>query len=165
MTFQVRHPVVLNQYCTFYASSAETFPVAAGKVVKLVGETTDGRAIVDVVSTASSDVAFGFLMQKVKEESSENPPGFRYRSDLGASDCFKGDPCGVAHGPGAVYETDQYVDNGSDGIAVGTLLYVDNDGKLEDTNADSGANVAIAISGLTAAQVTAGAMLRIKSLL
>jgi hypothetical protein len=165
MTFLIRHEVVANQYCSFYVSSSESFPIAAGTVVKLVGETTDGRAIVDVVTDAQNDVAFGFLMQKVREESSENPPGFRYRSDLGSSDCFKGDPCGVAHGPGAIYETDQYVDNGGDGIAVGTLLYVDDDGKLEDTQADTGTLVGIAISGLSIAEAAAGKLLRFKSLI
>jgi hypothetical protein len=164
MTFQVRHPLVENQFSSFNASTGESLPIPAGVLVKIVGETSDGRAIVDVVSDAQNDQVYGWLMQKVKAESSEMPPGFRFRSDMGSSDAFVGDPVGVAMGPGAVYETDQYVDNGADGIAAGTLLYCDDDGKLEDTQTDSGALVAIAMNSLTAADVTAGKMLRIKAL-
>lgn len=164
MTFQVRHPIVENQFSSFDADTSETLPIPAGRLVKIVGTTSDGRALVDLVSDAANDQVYGWLMQKVKEESSELPPGFRFRSDFGSSDAFKGDPVGVAMGPGAVYETDQYVDNGSDGIAAGTVLYMDDDGKIEDTNADSGPAVAIAMMTLTAAEVTAGAMLRIKAL-
>lgn len=166
MTFQLRHPVVENQFSSFDSSSSETFPIAAGKLVKIVGETSDGRALVDVVDNASADTVYGWLMQKVKEESSELPPGFRFKSDMGSSDAFSGDPVGVAMGHGAVYETDQYVDEGSDGITAGTLLYCDNDGKLSDSNADSApAAAAEAMQTLTAAEATAGKMLRIKALI
>lgn len=165
MTFQVRHPLVENQFSSFDATTSETLPVAAGVLVKIVGETSDGRALVDVVSDASADQIYGWLMQKVREESSELPPGYRFPSDMGSSDAFLGDPVGVAMGAGAVYETDQYVDNGADGIAAGTLLYCDDDGKLEDTQTDSGPLVAIAMNSLSAADVTNGKMLRIKALL
>lgn len=164
MTFQVRHPIVENQFSSFNASTSESLPVPAGRLVKIVGTTSDGRALVDVVSDAENDQVYGWLMQKVKQESSELPPGYRFRSDMGSSDAFLGDPVGVAMGSGAVYETDQYVDNGSDGIAAGTVLYMDDDGKLEDTSADSGPAVAIAMMSLTAAEAAAGAMLRIKAL-
>lgn len=166
MTFLVRHPMVENQFCSFDAASAETKPVPAGRLVRIVGETSDGRAKVDVVSDASAQTALGWLMQKVKEESSEMPPGFRFRGDMGSSDAYLGDPVAVAMGPGAVYETDQYVDEGTDGITAGTLLYCDDDGKLSDTNADSAsAAAAIALHSLTAAECTAGKMLRIKALI
>jgi hypothetical protein len=166
MTFQVRHPLVENQFSSFNASSAESTPIAAGKLVKIVGETSDGRAVVDVVSDASAEVAYGWLMQKVKDESSEMPPGFRFKSDMGSSDAFLGDPVGVAMGPGAVYETDQYVDEDSDGIPVGALLYCDDNGQLSDTNADSAAApAALAMQALTAAEAAAGKMLRIKALI
>jgi hypothetical protein len=164
MTFQIRHPVVESQFSSFYADSAETAPISAGKLVKIVGETDDSRALVDVIDDAQNDQIYGWLMQKVKEESSELPPGHRFKSDMGSSDAFLGDPVGVAMGPGAVYETDQYVDNGADGIAAGTLLYCDDDGKIEDTNADSGDLVAIALTSLTATEAAAGKMLRIKAL-
>jgi hypothetical protein len=165
MTFQVRHPLVENQFSSFDATTAEALPVPAGRLVKIVGETSDGRALVDVVSDASADTVYGWLMQKVKDESSELPPGYRFRSDMGSSDAFLGDPVAVAMGPGAVYEIDQYVDEGADGIAAGTLLFCDDDGKLSDTNADSApAAVAIALQGLTAAEAAAGKMLRIKAL-
>lgn len=165
MTFQVRHPMVENQYCSFDAESGEAAPIPAGRLVRVVGETTDGRTKVDVITDSSAQTAFGWLMQKVKEESSEMPPGFRFRSDMGSSDAYLGDPVGVAMGVGAVYETDQYVDEGSDGIAAGTLLYCDDDGKLSDTNADSAASAAaIAMFTLTSSQTAAGKMLRIKAL-
>lgn len=165
MTFQVRHPVVENQFSSFDPDSNETYPVPAGRLVRIVGETSDGRALVDVVTDISGQTVYGWLMQKVKEESAEMPPGFRFKSDMGSSDAYPGDPVGVAMGPGAVYETDQYVDEGSDGIAAGTLLYCDDDGKLSDTNADSaGAAAAVAMQTLTATQTAAGKMLRIKAL-
>jgi hypothetical protein len=166
MTFQLRHPLVENQFSSFDSTSSESTPIAAGVLVKIVGETSDGRALVDVIDDASADTAYGWLMQKVRVESSELPPGYRFRSDMGSSDAFMGDPVGVAMGPGAIYETDQYVDEGADGIAVGTLLYCDDDGKLSDTNADSApAAAAIAMQSLTIAEATAGKMLRIKALI
>ena len=170
MTFNVRHPLVENQYCSFNKDTSETLPVAAGTVVYVMGETSDSRALVDVVSDASAQVNLiaGFLMQKVVAESSEMPPGFMFRSQMGSTDAIVQDshpPVGVASGKGAVYEIDQYVDNGSDGIAAGTVLYVDDDGKLEDTQTDSGPAAAVALNTLTAADVTAGKMLRILTLI
>lgn len=164
MTFQIRHPVVENQFSSFDASTSESVPIAAGKLVKIVGETNDSRALVDVITDAQNDQVYGWLMQKVREESSELPPGYRFKSDMGSSDAFLGDPVGIAQGRGAVYETDQYVDNGSNGIAAGTKLYCDDDGKIEDTNNDSGDLVAIALNSLTAAEAAAGKMLRIEAL-
>jgi hypothetical protein len=161
--------MVENQFCSFDSASTEanSAPVPAGRLVRITGETDDGRAKVDVVSDISAQpTVLGWLMQKVKLESSEMPPGFRFLSDMGSSDAYVGDPVAVAMGPGAVYETDQYVDEGSDGIAAGTLLYCDDDGKLSDTNADSAAAAAaVALNGLTAAEAAAGKMLRIKALI
>jgi hypothetical protein len=162
--FKARHPLVENMFCTFDPDSVETLPVHAGRCVRLVGLTDDHRPIVDAVTDASAQTVFGILMQKVKETASGFPHGYLFRGDMGSSDAFLGDPVAVAHGAGAVYETDQYVDNGGDGIAVGTVLYCDDDGKLEDTNADSGASVAIAMDTLTATEAAAGKMLRIKTL-
>lgn len=160
MTFILRHPAQEVQFFKFTSSPTETRPIPAGRLVKLVEDRT-----VDTVSTASSDVVLGWLMQQVKDDYSDVPSGFRFRGDLGSSDAFVGDPVAVAMGPGAIYETDQYVDEGSNGISYGTLLYVDNDGKLSDTNADTaGAASAMALNTLTAAECTAGKMLLIKSL-
>lgn len=164
MTLKIRHDVVEDQYCSFNSASAETLPIAAGTLVYVMGETSDGRALVDVVSDSSAQEALGFLMQEIKAESLELPPNYRFRSDMGASHAYLGDPVGVAHGHGAVYETDQYVDNGADGIPAGTVLYIDDDGKLEDTLVDSGPKAAVSLSALTAADVTAGKLLRIKAL-
>lgn len=161
MTFILRHPVIEAQFLKFYASSAETTPIAAGKLVYLV----DDR-IVDVVSDSSAQRPIGWLMQRVKAEYTDMPTGFRMRGDFGSSDAFLGDPVGVAHGPGAVYETDQYVDESSDGIAAGTLLYCDNDGKLSDSDADSAVDGphAVALNTLSATQTAASEMLLIKAL-
>jgi len=168
MTFQVRHPLVENQYSTFNPDTAETLPIPAGRLVRVIGETSDGRTLVDVVADASAagQTPLGWLMQRVKAESVEMPPHFRFRGDFGSSDAYVGDPVGVAMGAGAVYETDQYVDEGSNGIPAGTLLYCDDDGKLSDTNADSApAPAAMALHALTAAGTAAGKMLRIKALI
>lgn len=160
MTFVLRHPIIENQFLKFNASSSETTPIAAGKLVYLVGDRT-----VDVVSDASAQTAIGWLMQKVKDEYTDLPSGYRMRGDMGSSDAFLGDPVAIAQGNGAVYETDQYVDEGSDGIAYGTVLYSDDNGQLSDTNADSGTAVAVALNTLTAAECAAGKMLLIKALI
>lgn len=160
MTFVLRHPAQEVQFFKFTSSPTETRPIPAGRLVRIVGDRT-----VDTVATASSDVPVGWLMQKVKDEYTDFPSGFMMRGDIGSTDAFTGDPVGVACGPGAVYETDQYVDEGGDGIAAGTLLYPDNDGKLSDTNADSAtAAAAIAMNTLTTAQCAASKMLMIKAL-
>jgi hypothetical protein len=160
MTFTVRVPGHNGPFLKFNASTLETTPIAAGKLVYLVADRT-----VDVVTTAASQTPVGWLMQKVKAAYTDFPDGYMMRSDLGSTDAFVGDPVGIASGPGAQYETDQYVDEGSDGIAYGTLLYCDNDGKLSDTSADTAAAAsAIALNTLTAAQCAAGEMLLIKAL-
>lgn len=164
MTLKIRHDVVEDQYCSFNSASSESLPIAAGTLVYVMGETSDGRALVDVVSNASGQEVLGFLMQEIKDVTSELPPNFQYRSEMGASSAHLGDPVGVAHGPGAVYETDQYVDNGTDGISAGAVLYIDNDGKLEDTDTDSGPKGGVALNSLTAAEATAGKLLRFKAL-
>ncbi len=165
MTLTLRHPIVENQFCSFDATSSEVLPVEAGTLVKVVGVTTNGRTLVDVVTDAAADTVFGWLMQKVKAVSSEMPPGFLFRGDMGSSDAFLGDPVGIAHGNGAIYETNQYVDNGADGVTAGDTLYVDDDGKLEDTQTDAGDAVAEAMQTLTASEMAAGKMLRIRALI
>jgi hypothetical protein len=160
MTFILRHPAQEVQFFKFTSSPTETRPIPAGRLVRLVEDRT-----VDTVATASSDVVLGWLMQEVKDEYTDFPSGFRLRSDIGSSSAFAGDPVAVAMGPGAIYETDQYVDESSNGIAYGTLLYADNEGKLSDSNADTaGAASAMALNTLTAADCTAAKMLLIKAL-
>lgn len=161
------HPSIEDQFCSFNADTAESTPVPAGRLVYITGMTANDRVIIDVINDASAagQTVFGWLMQKVKTESTELPPGYRFASDFGSSDAFLGDPVGIAHGPGAVYETTEYVDEAANGIAAGTLLYPDDDGKLSDTNADSApAAAAVAMRTLTAAQCAAGKLLRIKAL-
>ncbi len=168
MTFILRHPAQEIQFLKIEASPSATRPIPAGRLVYMSGDRT-----VDVVSSASTatQVPVGWLMHKVKDAYTDFPTNFRLRGDLGSTDVFVGDPVGVAAGPGAVYETDQYVDESGDGIAYGTYLYPDDDGKLSDDNNDSAANgstvdgrVAMALNSLTAAECTAGKMLLIKAL-
>ena len=162
MAFILRHPAQEVQFLKFTSSPTEDRPIDAGRLLRL----TDDR-IVDTIADASEAAQFpiGWLMQKVKDPYTDFPAGFMLRGDIGSSDCFVGDPCGVACGPGAVYETDQYVDEGSDGIAANTLLYPDDDGKLSDSNADSAAAAcAVALNTLTDVEAAAGQMLLIKAL-
>lgn len=163
MTFILRHPAQEIQFLKFAASPTEDRPIPAGRLVRM----TDDR-IVDTVADASVATQFpvGWLMQKVKDPYTDFPTNFRLRGDMGSSDAFVGEPVGVAAGPGAVYETDQYVDEASDGIAAGVKLYVDDDGKLSDSDADSATDgaTAVALNTLTTAQCAAGEMLLIKAL-
>lgn len=160
--FLLRHPAQEVQFFKFTSSPTETRPIDAGRLVRLVEDRE-----VDTISDASvaTQIPIGWLMQKIKDPYTDFPQGFLMRGDHGSSDAFVGDPVGVACGPGAIYETDQYVDEGLDGIAYNTLLYPDDDGKLSDTDADSasGGAVAIALNTLTAAECAAGAMLLIKA--
>jgi len=163
--FILRHPAQQVQFLKFASSPTvaitSSTPKDAGRLVYL----TDDR-IVDVISDTTAQTPVGWLMQKVKATYTDFPANFLMRGDLGSSDAFAGSPVGVACGPGAVYETDQYVDEASDGIAAGTLLYPDNDGKLSDSDADSSTSgaAAVALNTLSAAQCTAGEMLLIKAL-
>lgn len=165
MTFIPREPVLEIQFLKHDDSSASSLPIPAGRLVKLVGAKT-----VDLITDASVQHPVGFLMQKIRAEYTDLPTSARFRSDLGSSDAFKGDPVAVASC--GIWETDQYVDEGSNGITAGTLLFCDDDGKLSDTNADSVPTndnqfgpAAMALDTLTAAQTAAGAMLLIKVLL
>ena len=161
MTFKLREPICENQFLQHDPDSASDTPILAGTLVYLVGD-----KLVDKMTDVTTQTPVGFLMQKVKAEYTDLPSYARFRSDQGSSDAFVGDPVAVAHGYGAVYETDQYVDESADGIAAGTLLYPDNDGKLSDSNADSATTyAAVALATLTADQCTAGAMLLIKGLI
>jgi len=160
----LRHPAQEVQFFKFASSPTETRPIPAGRLVRL----TDDRTV-DTIASAStgSQRPIGWLMQKVKDPYTDFPAGFMMRGDHGSSDAFVGDPVGVACGRGAIYETDQYVDEATDGIAANTLLYPDDDGKLSDSDADSAAGGAVAISlnTLTADQCTAGEMLLIQALI
>lgn len=165
MTFIPREPVLEIQFLQHDPDSVTSLPLPAGRLVRLVG-----NKLVDVITDVTAQVPVGFLMQKIKAEYTDLPIYARMRSDFGSSDAFKGDPVAVASG--GVWETDQYVDEGSNGISAGTLLFCDNDGKLSDTNADSVSTTdnsygpaAVALNTLTATQTAAGAMLLIKCLL
>lgn len=167
MTILVRHPVIENQFFRFKDVPALARPLGAGRVVRISGDRE-----VDVINDATANVAYGFLAQKVKDPYTEMPANYLMRSDMGSSDAFVGDPVGIIHGPGTVFETDEYVDAGGDGIDAGTLLYPDDNGKLDDADSDS-ANaavgmagaVAVALNTLTAAEAAAGKMLLVSSLI
>lgn len=159
MTFKAREPVIEIQFLQHDPDSASSLPIPAGRLMRIVGD-----GLVDLVTSASAQTPVGWLMQQIKAAYTDLPTGAVFRGDLGSSDAFKGDPVAIASL--GIYETDQYVDEASNGINAGTLLYCDNDGKLSDANADgAGAAAAIALRTLTAAQCVAGAMLLIKALI
>lgn len=165
MTFNPREPVLEISLLKHDPDSATSLPLAAGRLMRLVGD-----GLVDVITDASAQHPVGFSMQKIKAEYTDLPTYARFRSDMGSSDAFKGDPVAIASL--GVWETTEYVDEGSDGIAAGTLLWCDDDGKLSDTNADSVSTTdnsfgpaAMALKTLTSTQTAAGTALLIKCLL
>jgi len=158
MTLKLREPVSEIQFLQHDPDSTTTLPLYAGKLVKIAGD-----KLVDVC-TAVTDVPIGWLMQKVKAEYTDLPTYARFRSDMGSSDAFKGDPVGVAAGSGAVYETDQYTANGST-ITAGAAMYLHTDGTITDNDGGSATLCAYAMASLTAAQVTAEVPLLIKAVL
>ena len=164
MTLVIRHPGSSIMFLKFTASPTETRPIPAGRLVRMV----DDREV-DTVADASSATQrpVGWLMSKVKDAYTDLPADALFRGDIGSTDVFVGDPVGIMSGPGAVFETDQYVDEGTDGIAAGTLLYCDDDGKLSDNDADSSVDgaQAIALNTLTSTETAAGELLLVKSLL
>ena len=159
MTLQLREPVSEIQFLQHNPDSETTLPLYAGKLVKMVG-----NKLVDVC-TAVTDVPIGWLMQKVKAEYTDLPTYARFRSDQGSSDAFLGDPVGVAAGNGAVYETDQYTDYGSNGITYGAAMYLHTDGTITDNDGGTATLCAYTMSSLTTAQAAAGALLLIKAVL
>lgn len=161
MALILRHPLVNQMFMIFTSSPTETRPIPAGRLVRLVDDRT-----VDTVADASAQRVLGWLLQRVKDAYTDLPADAVFQGDLGSSDAFVGDPVAVAMGPGAVFETDQYVDEAADGIAAGTLLYCDDDGKLSDSDADSALDGphAVALNTLTATETAAGEMLLIKAL-
>jgi len=165
MTFTAREPGLEIMFLKHDPDSESALPIAAGILVRMVGD-----KLVDLMTDVTSQSPVGFLMQQIKDEYTDLPTFARFRSDLGSSDAFKGDPVGVASG--GIWETSQYVDEGSDGITAGTLLYCDNDGKLSDTNADTVSTsnnaygpAAMALNTLTSTQTTASTVLLIKALI
>lgn len=159
MTFIAREPGLEIQFLQHDPDSVTSLPIYAGQLLYMVGD-----ALVDLMTSASSQTPVGFSMQKIKDEYTDLPTSARFRSDMGSSDCFKGDPVGVACL--GIYETTMYVDESSDGIAAGTLLYPDDDGKLSDSNADSAsAAAAMALKTLTSTQTAAATRLLIKALI
>jgi hypothetical protein len=160
MALILREPVSEIQFLQHDPESQTSLPIPAGRLMRIVGD-----GLVDILTDASAQVPVGFLMQRIKAEYTDIPTFARFRSDFGSSDAFLGDPVGIAAGNGAVYETDQYVDTASNGIAAGTLLYPNDSGKLEDTDAASSLGpAAMALKSLTASQTAAGKLLLIKAL-
>ena len=97
MTLKLREPVSEIQFLQHDPDSTTTLPLYGARLVKVVGD-----KLVDVC-TAVTDTPIGWLMQKVKDEYTDLPTYARFRSDMGSSDAFKGDPVGVAAGSGAIY--------------------------------------------------------------
>lgn len=118
--FIPRHPVVENQFCSYGAQqgtgSAGVGGVVAyaGSVLYLYAAATNEEPVVYKMAhaTASTDVPFGFSMQKVKTGYHQvHPTGYFMPGDFGSSDVMaqpdynasgqiigtKGVPLGVAH--------------------------------------------------------------------
>jgi len=167
MSFIPRDPVVQNQFCTHDSSQSTT--MNAGDVVYLTGS--------QLVSTVSGigNEPFGLCMQAVKAEIAGLPTGYRTLADLGSSDAFTGDPVAVAHL--GIYDTTTYIcDQGVTVITAGEFLYADVDvpGHLVNgTTGSSGGGVAgtgspaiaVAQNSLTAVDIAAHALLRVKLLI
>jgi hypothetical protein len=159
MVLKLRHPITENQFLQHNPDSVTSLPIEAGVLVKIVGD-----QLVDVC-TAVTDRPVGWLMQKIKDNYTDIPTYARFPSDRGSSDAFTGDPVGVACGRGAIYETNQYTDNGSNGITAGAILYLHTDGTITDNDGGSAIECAIALTSLTASQTSASAFLLIEALL
>ena len=158
MVFIPRDPVVQNQFLVHDTSQGDGTTSTAGCVVHLSGD----EKVACVSGTGV--VPYGFLMQNVKAESSAHPTGFRLPGDLGSSDAFSGDPVGVAHL--GIYDTTHYAT--SETYTAGNNLTVAADGAVTPSGYGSevfARIVAVAQNTLTAAQVAAGANLRIKLLI
>jgi hypothetical protein len=156
MVFIPRDPVVQNQFLVHDSTKGTT--ATAGAVIALSGD-----ELVEVVS-GTPTVPYGFLMQNVKAESSAHPTGFRLPGNLGSSDAFTGDPVAVAHL--GLYDTTHY-DTASTYTA-GNLLQAAAAGKVTPSGSGNQVNtdvVAVCQNTLSAAQVAAGARLRIKLLI
>lgn len=161
MVFIPRDPVVQNQFLKHDSASGVA---VAGEIVYLSGDQT----VAPVSGTGNEP--YGFLLQAVKTEISGLPTGYRTPADLGSSDAFVGDPVGVAHL--GIYDTTAYVlDANKTTFTAGEKLYADvTTAKLVNgtTGSVAGAGspaVAIAQNSLSAAAVTAGALLRVKLLI
>ena len=136
--FIPRHPVVENQFCSYGAvtSTAAATGVGgviayAGSVVKLDSSATNQEPIVYKMAhgdgVADTQIAFGFLMQKVKTGYHQvHPTGFTMPGDLGSSDVIaqpsytSGVITGVKEAPVAVahlgiWDTVHYTAAGSGG--------------------------------------------------
>ncbi len=172
--FIPRHPVVENQFCSYTTSSGGTTGAGgviayAGSVVKLnSGATNQESEISKMIYDDSSEIPFGFLMQKVKEGyHSVHPTGFYMPGDLGSSDVIaqptystagaisgvKPSPAGVAHL--GIWDTVHYTALGSGSgassfvpsaaILPGAALYAAND-EAKVTNTSNPANDATDLS-------------------
>ena len=171
MVFIPRDPVSQNQFLVHDSTNGQT-TATAGDVVSL----SDSNKVIAVTGTDTPP--YGFLMQNVKAESSAHPTGFRLPGDLGSSDAFTGDPVAVAHL--GIWETTNY--GTTEAFTAGDLLGVDTSGRVvvysgfglgtdaslnfdAPYDTESMSIVAIAQNSLTAAQIAAGAQLRIKLLI
>ena len=171
--FVPRHPVIQNQFCQFNTTSGVN---GAGAVLAYAGsvcylDSSQTEATVKIyIATETSNVAFGFLMQKVKSGyHSIHPPGFYMPGDLGSSDVIaqpsynsngviagtKAAPVGVAHL--GIWDTIHYYSNAA--LNAATIMGVRGTSLSEITNVSplggSVGNVAVVVKGASAAQVAA----------
>jgi len=141
--FIPRHPVVEDQFCS-YAEQTATGTEGVGGVVAYAGTVvyldalaTNEEAMVKKMAHAveSTDLPFGFLMQKVKTGYHQvHPTGYYMPGDLGSSDVIaqpkytiagvingtKAAPVGVAHL--GIWDTVHYTCHKSMADGVSTVL-------------------------------------------
>jgi hypothetical protein len=181
--FIPRHPVVENQFCQFWGQTtvsggAGDVLAYAGSVCYLDGSATD--ATVKIYAANENQIAFGFLMQKVKTGyHTVHPAGFMMPGDLGSSDVIaqpsynsngvingsKPAPVAIAHL--GIWDTIHYYGSGVINAGVDMFIRQSSSSELCDTGATKNTGnivarsttpagvVASVVKGASAAQVTA----------
>lgn len=164
--FIPRDPVNENMFCQYKATTSSggtgEFLAYAGAVVKIVG----GEAETYIEVTDTGDTAFGFMEQSIKTGyHAIHPAGYILDKDFGMSHVVaqptfaagtrtvngtKATPVAVAHL--GIWETTHY-DNGGSKIDAGAALLVkaSTGGKI-CVAGGTGAQVAVCVKGVTAAQ-------------
>ena len=155
MILQPRVPLTQNVLCRHDES---TGVAEQGAVCYLSGDKKVAKI------TASGQVPFGLLGQRVKGNMAGLPQNFEFPGEIGNSDARLGDPVLVYHG--GIFETTYYIVSGS--VTAGDPLYgcivgASDQGKLcKDVLLAGAGAVAIALNSLTADETSALKPLLIK---
>lgn len=155
MILQPRVPLTQNVLCRHDES---TGVAEQGAVCYLSGDKKVAKI------TASGQVPFGLLGQRVKGNMAGLPQNFEFPGEIGNSDARLGDPVLVYHG--GIFETTYYKISGS--ISAGASLYgcvvgAEDQGKLVSNGSLATAGVvAIALNSLSADETSAQKPLLVK---